>query len=243
MDNILEFKDVYAGYTKDEHVLKNISFSLEYGDKVGLIGANGAGKSTLFRASLGLMPHTGSIKIKGLEIQKKNFREIRKTAGLLLQDSENQMFMPKVIEDITFGPLNYGMTQEGAINKAEEVLKSLDVMYLKDKANHRISGGEKRMAAIAAVLAMEPELIFMDEPTSNLDPKNRRKLINIIKNLHKTVIIATHDLDMVLDTCNRVMIINDGMIVRQGDTDEILRDRDLLESNGLELPLCFQIRK
>ena len=155
----------------------------------------------------------------------------------MLQNSDNQMFMPTVYEDMIFGPLNYMVSREEADRRVDEVLARLDLQALKHRHNHRISGGEKRMAAIATILAMEPEAILMDEPSSALDPCNRRLVINTIRGLEQTKLISSHDLDMILDTCSRVILLSEGRIAADGPAEEILRDRALLERNHLELPL------
>lgn len=237
------FKDVSFAYEKGKNVLNSINFNVEKGEKVGLIGSNGAGKSTLMKASLGLVETQGEIIIGELSVEKKNLPKIRKILGYVLQESDNQMFMPTVLEDMEFGLLNMKMTKAEAYERCLEVLKELELEYLSDKYNHKISGGEKRMAAIATILAMKPEILLMDEPTSSLDPKNRRRIINTVKSLSHTMIIATHDLDMVLETCDRVLLLNEGRIVEDGDAKKILSDKELLEKNGLELPLCLAVRE
>lgn len=236
---MVRFENVSLEYESGQRVLKDLSFQLKEGEAVGLIGANGAGKSTLMKAMLGLLPYQGEILVKSVPVQKNNLAEIRRTLGYVLQNSDNQMFMPTVYEDIIFAPLNYGMSREEAEKRADEALELLGIANLKLRHNHKLSGGEKRMAAIATVLAMEPEVILMDEPTSALDPYNRRKIINTIKGLKETKLIASHDLDMILDTCERVILLADGKIVADGIASDILRDKELLESNHLELPLRF----
>ena len=149
------------------------------------------------------------------------------------------MFMPTVFEDMTFGPLNYGATREEAEARADAALERLGIPDLKHRHNHKLSGGEKRMAAIATILAMEPEAILMDEPTSALDPCNRRLVINVIRSLSQTKLITAHDLDMILDTCSRVLLLSDGAIAADGPADVLLRDRTLLEAHRMELPLRF----
>ena len=186
------------------------------------------------------MQHEGHIIVDSLEVEKKNYPEIRKKLGYVLQDSDNQMFMPTVYEDMMFAPMNYGFTRDEAEKRVDETLKKLGLMELKHRHNHKISGGEKRMAAIATILAMDPEVILMDEPSTALDPMNRRTLINTIKQLPQTKIIASHDLDMILETCNRVILLNHGEIVADGKTKELLTNRKLLEANRMELPLCLQ---
>jgi cobalt/nickel transport system ATP-binding protein len=189
---------------------------------------------------LGLVSGEGKILVDDIEVNKANLGRIRAKLGFVLQNSDNQMFMPTVFEDMMFAPLNYMVSREDAEKRVDEVLERLGLQYLKHKYNHKISGGEKRMAAIATILAMEPEAILMDEPTSALDPYNRRVVINTIRDLKQTKIITSHDLDMILDTCDRVILINDGKIVADGKAEDILHDRELLEANHMELPLRFQ---
>ena len=157
-----------------------------------------------------------------------------------MQDSDNQMFMPTVYEDMIFGPRNYGLSKEETDRRVDAVLAQLGLQSLKHRHNHKISGGEKRMAAIATILAMEPEMILMDEPSTALDPVNRRTVINTIHRLPQTKLIASHDLDMILDTCQRVILLSHGAIAADGDAETILRDKELLEANRMELPFCLQ---
>lgn len=241
---MIGFQNVDFSYEKDRKVLHDMSFSIGKGESVGLIGANGAGKSTIMKLLLGLLgPDSGKVMIDGIEVKKETLGDIRAKLGFVLQNSDNQMFMPTVYEDMIFGPLNYGLPREEADRRVDEVLGRLGLEYLKNRYNHKISGGEKRMAAIATILAMEPEAILMDEPTSALDPYNRRIVINTIKGLPQTRLIASHDLDMILDTCGRVILISEGRIAADGPAREILTDRELLEANRMELPFCFAGRK
>jgi cobalt/nickel transport system ATP-binding protein len=234
---MIEFKDVSFAYEKDKYVLRDMSFEIGRGESVGLIGANGAGKSTIMKLLLGLVQGEGSILVDGIEVKKETLGEIRSKLGFVLQNSDNQMFMPTVYEDMSFGPLNYGLGREETDRRVDEVLASLHLEDLKYRYNHKISGGEKRMAAIATVLAMQPDAILMDEPTSALDPYNRRIVINTIRELSQTKIITSHDLDMILETCGRVILISEGRIVADGPAEEILSDKELLEANRMELPL------
>ncbi|MBR2780439.1 MAG: ABC transporter ATP-binding protein, partial [Eubacteriaceae bacterium] len=175
---MLEFRNVSFGYDRTSPVIRDLSFKINDGETVGLIGANGAGKSTVMKLILGLLSGEGEILLDGVEVKKETLSDIRKKIGFVLQDSDDQMFMPTVYEDMIFGPMNYGMSREEADRKADEVLEKLGITQLKHRHNHRLSGGEKRMAAIATILAMEPEVILMDEPTAALDPYNRRIVIN-----------------------------------------------------------------
>ncbi len=236
---MIEIRNLTFAYEKDNPVLKDISFTAQDGECIGLIGANGAGKSTLMKVMLGLLDGSGSVIVDGTPVTQNTLAEIRRKLGFVLQNSDSQMFMPTVHDDMMFGLLNYGIRREEAENKVSEVLDTLHISYLKDRYNHRISGGEKRMAAIATVLAMEPSVLLMDEPTSALDPKNRRMIINTIRSLKQTRIITSHDLDMILDTCSRVILIDEGRIIKDGTAEEILKDRELLEAHSMELPLSF----
>ena len=236
---MIAFENVSFAYEKNRPVIKDLAFQIEDGESVGLIGANGAGKSTVMKLLLGLLPAEGKIMVDELEVTKANLAAVRRKLGFVLQNSDNQMFMPTVYEDMMFAPLNYMMTREEAEAKVDAVLERLGLMELKYRHNHKLSGGEKRMAAIATILAMEPEAILMDEPTSALDPYNRRIVINTIRELKQTKIITSHDLDMILDTCDRVILLSDGRIAADGPADEILRDRALLEANHMELPLSL----
>ena len=237
---MLEFRNVSFSYEPGTPVLDNLSFHIRKGETVGLIGANGAGKSTIMTLMLGLLPAQGEILVDGMPVTKQNLPPIRQKIGFVLQDSDNQMFMPTVYEDMIFGPRNYGLSKEQAEQRVDAVLNQLGLAELKYRYNHKISGGEKRMAAIATILAMEPKVILMDEPSTALDPVNRRTVINTINRLPQTKLIASHDLDMILDTCQRVILLNHGRIVADGEAETILRDQALLEANRMELPFCLQ---
>ena len=236
---MIRFENVSFGYEDGKRVLDDISFEINDGEAVGLIGANGAGKSTLMKVLLGLVPHSGGIFVDGLEVCRKNLKEIRRKLGFVLQNSDDQMFMPTVYEDIMFGLLNYGMDKASAEARADAALERLDLSELKHRHNHKLSGGEKRMAAIATVLAMQPDVLLMDEPSSALDPCNRRTVINTINSLPNTKLITSHDLDMILDTCQRVILLSDGRIAADGKAELVLTDKALLEANRMELPFCL----
>ena len=239
---MIEFQHVSFAYEKARPVLKDLSFRIEEGESVGLIGANGAGKSTVMKLLLGLLEGEGRILVDGTEVRRETLGDIRRKLGFVLQNSDNQMFMPTVYEDMIFAPLNYMLSREEAEARVDAVLAQLHLEDLKHRYNHRISGGEKRMAAIATILAMEPNAILMDEPTSALDPCNRRIVINTIRDLKQTKLIISHDLDMILDTWDRVILLSDGQIAADGGVSEILHDRALLEAHHMELPLSFSGR-
>lgn len=240
---MLAFDQVSFSYEKGAPVLDRLSFRVGRGEAVGLIGANGAGKSTVMKVLLGLLPCEGRVTVDGIEVKKETLREIRRKLGFVLQNSDHQMFMPTVFEDMIFGPLNYGCTRAEAEARADAALAALGITELKHRPNHKLSGGEKRMAAIATILAMEPEAVLMDEPTSALDPYNRRLIINTIRALPQTKLITSHDLDMILDTCDRVLLLSEGGIAADGPAEAVLRDAALLEAHRMELPLCFSGRE
>ena len=237
---MITFDNVSFAYKAGAPVLRGVSFHIAPGEAVGLIGANGAGKSTIMKLMLGLLPCTeGEIRVDGVRVEKKALPQIRRALGFVLQDSDSQMFMPTVYEDMMFAPRNYGLSKEEAEKKVDAVLEQLGLTELKHRHNHKISGGEKRMAAIATMLAMEPKAILMDEPSSALDPYNRRLVINTIRALPQTKLITSHDLDMILDTCQRVILLDRGQIAADGPAEQLLRDRTLLEAHRMELPFCL----
>jgi len=202
---MIDFNNVSFSYEPGRPVIENLSFHIEKGEAVGLVGANGAGKSTVMKLLLGLLEGEGTILVDGLEVKKQNLPEIRKKMGFVFQNSENQMFMPTVYEDMMFGPLNYGVKREEAEKKVDEVLARLNLQHLKHRHNHKLSGGELKMAAIATILVMEPQIILMDEPTASLDPENRRIVIDTIRSLEQTKIITSHDPEVIAEVCTRVV--------------------------------------
>lgn len=237
---MIEFFHVSFCYEPGVPAVHDLRFTIHDGESVGLIGANGAGKSTLMQLLLGLLAGEGAITVDSLAVGKKNLAAIRQKIGFVLQDADNQMFMPTVLDDMVFGPCNYGLSRVEAERRADEVLARLNLSHLKNRYNHKLSGGEKRMAAIATILVMSPSIIVMDEPTTALDPVNRRAVINAVNGLSQTKLIASHDLDMILDTCTRVIVLSHGEIAADGPAQTILRDQALLEANRLELPLRLQ---
>lgn len=236
---MITFEHVSFAYDREHPVLQDVSVTIPDGQAVGVIGANGTGKSTMMKVLLGLLPYTGQIRVDGIPVEKQNLAQIRRKLGYVLQDSDNQMFMPTVLEDMLFAPRNYGLSRAEAEKRVDAVLERLNLTHLKNRYNHKISGGEKKMAAIATILTMEPEVIIMDEPSIALDPYNRRAVIRTVNELPMTKIIVSHDLDLVLETCTRVILMAEGKIVADGSTQEILHNRALLEENRMELPFCL----
>ncbi len=237
---MIQIKHVSFSYDKKTPVITDLNLSINAGERVGLIGANGTGKSTFLKMLTGLLGHEGSLQVCGMEVEKKNLAAVRRKLGFVFQDSDSQLFMPTVYDDLAFGPRNYGMSSEEVEKCVDEALERTGIPHLKYRENYKLSGGEKRMVSIATILAMKPEIILMDEPSIALDPYNRRTLINNLNTLTETKLIASHDLDMILDTCDRVILMDHGTIRADGPVREILLDKELLESSHLELPLRFQ---
>lgn len=207
---------------------------------MGLVGANGVGKSTLLRILVGLNTgFQGDVMVNNIPLEKKNLKIIRKNVGYVFQDADSQLFMSTVFDDVAFAPRNYGMSEAEVNEKTMEALKVVHIEQLKDKQIYKLSGGEKKLASIATILSTEPDVILMDEPSVALDPKNRRNLINILNQLNQAKIIASHDLNMIMDTCERTILLSDGKIIKDGNTKEILLDKELMEESGLELPLGY----
>lgn len=237
----LETKNLCFAYPDGQAAIRNMSFTIHHGESVGIIGANGAGKSTLLMLLMGvLFPNEGDVLVGDVRVTKKTLPMIRQRLGLVFQDPEDQLFMTTVYDDVAFGPRNYKLNEKEVESRVIEALEMVGIPHLWDRAPFRLSGGEKRAAAIASVLSMHPDVLIMDEPTSALDPKSRRKLIGLLKSFEHTKIITSHDLDMVLETCSRVIVIKQGEIVADDTADKILTNAELLDSCGLEIPLSLQ---
>jgi len=232
--HIVEAKELAYTYPDGNKALKDISFLITHGESVAFVGANGAGKSTLLMHLVGhLLPESGSLKIGDFPLAKETVHNIRRSVGMVFQDSDDQLFMPTVYDDVAFGPLNMGLPADMVKERVKTTLETVGVLHLINRPTHRLSGGEKRSVAIATVLSMSPDILVMDEPTSNLDPRARRRLIELLKSFTHTKIIATHDLDMALDLCERTIIIKEGKIAADGKSADILRNEPLLAECNL----------
>lgn len=241
--HILDFNNVHYSYPDGTHALKGISFRITHGESVGIVGANGAGKSTLISHMNGyLMSSSGVITIGDNRLDKRTLKDARKTVGIVFQNPDDQLFMPTVFDDVAFGPLNLGMPKERVIELVHEALTTVGCLDLKDKSPHHLSSGQKRSVSIATVIAMQPDILVMDEPAANLDPKSRRQLINLLNDFEHSKIIASHDLDLILDVCERCMVIGNGKVMADGPAKELLKNGQLLQENNLELPLSLQHR-
>lgn len=233
----LQFENVSYTYPTGKKALDNVSFRITHGEKVALIGANGAGKSTLILHINGLLfPSSGMVNIGDVPLTYDTLPLIRQAVGLVFQNSDDQLFMPTVDEDVAFGPLNMKLPAEEVARRVTTALEAVGASALRTCPSHQLSGGQKRSVAIATVLAMEPEILIMDEPSSNLDARARRLLIHQIRSFSHTCLLATHDLEMVWELCTRVLVLNDGKIVADGATRAVFSDKKLLETCGLEQP-------
>ncbi len=238
---MIKIDQLSVRYHDGNQVINRLDMQISDGETVGVIGTNGAGKSTLLMTLVGiLLPSEGTIEIDGVVLDKKNLREIREKIGVVFQNPDDQLFMSNVYDDIAFGLRNYGMKEETIEQKISEIMEELGIEKLKHMNSHKLSGGEKRIIAIATILIMEPSVVLFDEPSSFLDPKTRRRLIGLLRSLKMTKLIATHDLDMALELCDRIIMLKEGQVFAQGKAKELLTDQKLLEEAGMELPFCLQ---
>ncbi|MEG1254642.1 ABC transporter ATP-binding protein [Clostridium sp.] len=237
----LQVRNLHFSYPDGHAAVKNISFTIQHGESVGIIGANGAGKSTILMLLMGvLFPKNGEVLVGDVRVTKKTLQVIRQRLGMVFQDPDDQLFMTTVYDDVAFGPRNYKLDEKEVESRVAKALELVGISHLKDRAPFKLSGGEKRSAAIASVLSMQPNVLIMDEPTAALDPKSRRRVMSLLKSFEHTKIITSHDLDMVLETCKRIIVIKEGEIAADGNTAEILSNVELLDDCGLEIPLSLQ---
>jgi cobalt/nickel transport system ATP-binding protein len=237
----IEITNLTVKYDNSKIAVDDITFSVNEGEKVALIGANGAGKTTLISSILNLVEHQeGKINIKGVEVNKDSASLIRSHIGLIFQNPDHQLFKSKVIDDILFGPTNFALDEDIVQKRLNSLIKLFDAQSLMDRYIHTLSGGEKRLVALMGILILSPKAILMDEPTVYLDGKERRRLSKYLIQNKLTQIISTHDLDFALDVCDRVIILNNGKIVADGNAKAILKDKALLEQYKMELPLKLQ---
>jgi cobalt/nickel transport system ATP-binding protein len=238
---LIRLQDVGFAYPDGNQALDQICLNIDKGSTVAIVGANGAGKSTLLSLLVGIqMPKEGTITINDLVLNKSNLDKIRRMVGFVFQNPDDQLFMSRVSEDIAFGPRNYGCSADETERRVKETAELLQIEHLLDRAPYKLSGGEKRSAAVAATLAVKPEVVLLDEPSSFLDPRGRRNLIRLLGELSLTKVIATHDLDLVLDLCARVVILKKGSVFADGSPYKLFRNEELMEECGLEVPLSLQ---
>jgi len=239
--HLVEVKGLKYTYPDGNQALRGISFRITHGEAVGLVGANGVGKSTLLAHLAGaLLPQEGTVRIGDYPLTPKTLPLIRKAVGMIFQDPDDQLFMPTVGDDVAFGPLNMGLPVDEVEKRVDEALALVGASHLKARPPYKLSGGEKRAISIATVLAMSPDILVMDEPSSALDPLSRRRLIQLLRTFKHTKIIATHDMDLVLDLCERTIILYQGEVLADGPTRELFQDEALLKKGHLEKPLRLQ---
>ncbi len=242
-EKILEIENLSYTYPDGINALNNINFNVKMGESLGVIGPNGAGKSTLLLHINGVLKqNNGRVRVCGIEVNQTNIFEVRKKVGVVFQDPDTQLFMPTVFDDVAFGPINLGFSTKEVRESVGGALSKVDMSNTENRISHHLSFGEKKRISLATVLSMDPDILVLDEPSSNLDPRHRRELIKLLKASTLTKIIATHDLDLVLELCSRVIVLNKGNLAAQGDSDALLKDKDLLELHGLELPLTIKER-
>lgn len=233
-NSLLTISDLQFSYGEKQDVIGGVSFSVPKGEKIALAGPNGAGKTTLFLLLCGILkPSGGKILVDG---QKILFGGFNPRINYLFQSPEDQLFSASIYDDVIFGPLNQGLSQKEAIKAAERALRITGCEELALRPPHHLSGGEKRMAAIATLLAMSPDVLLFDEPSSNLDARNRRRLIDVVGELEETMIVSSHDLEFLLETCTSLIVMDGGKIVSRGPIRKIMSDREFMEAHGLEKP-------
>ncbi len=240
MMNAIEISDLKYRYADGLEALRGVSFAIAEGERVALIGPNGAGKSTLLLHLNGLLPErpavNPSVKIFGEPVTESNFASIRKTVGFLFQDPDDQLFCPTVFEDVAFGPSQFGVTGDALEARVASALEQAGLRGFEERLPQHLSRGEKRRVCLAGVLACEPRVLVLDEPTSDLDPRGRRELKELLRKIPAAQIIATHDLEMVIEICSRAILLDHGRIVADGPPEHLLNNEQLMLEHGLERP-------
>ena len=234
--SILEVIDLRHDYPDGNQALNGISLKINRGEKVALVGPNGSGKSTLMLHTNGLLKGDGSISISGLDVVEENYSTVRALVGLVFQNPDDQLFSPTVFEDVAFGPLHMGLDEKIVKTRVQNALKQVNMVGYAQRYSYHLSVGEKKRIAIATVLSMEPEILILDEPTAGLDPRARRSLLELLRELPQTMLVATHDMLMVKELFHRMIVLDEGLVVADGLTKDIFKDPDLLEAHGLEMP-------
>jgi len=235
--HILEVRDLYYTYPDGTEALKGVSFRVTHGTALAVVGGNGAGKSTLLLHLNGyLTPQRGEVRIGDMVVTRETAALARRSIGMVFQDPDDQLFMPTVEEDVAFGPLQAGLPPNQTEHRVATALERVGMTQVRRRPPYRLSAGEKRAVAIATVLAMEPDILVMDEPSSHLDPRARQRLIGLLQSFEHTRIIASHDLELVVEVCSRVLVLDAGQVVAEGPTRDVLSDETLMLAHGLERP-------
>jgi cobalt/nickel transport system ATP-binding protein len=233
---VIEIDNLVYAYPDGRQALKGVSLTVREGEKVAVTGPNGAGKSTLFLHLNGILNGNGMVRVMGLEVMDRHLGAIRAKVGLVFQDPDDQLFSPTVFEDVAFGPLHIGLSEGEVRRQVRWALAQVGMEGFEDRMPHHLSLGERKRIAIATVLSMDPAILVLDEPTSELDPRSRRSLIRLLRELPQTMLVASHDMRLVRDLCSRTVILDEGRIVADGPTNRLLADVELLERHGLEQP-------
>lgn len=240
MSPIISVSGLTKTYGSSFHALRDVNLQIDRGEIFALLGPNGAGKTTLVLHLNGVLsPSAGRVAVGDLDASKENLREIRRRVGIVFQDPDDQLFMPTVAEDVAFGPKNLALGKEEIHVRVHRALRAVGMEEYSERPPHHLSFGQRRRVAVATVLAMEPEILVLDEPTSNLDPASRRELAEILKSLDLTMLMVSHDLPYALELCPRSILMDDGIIVADGSTRDILANRELMAAHRLELPYGF----
>jgi cobalt/nickel transport system ATP-binding protein len=239
----IDIQDVSFAYPDGKQALQGLCLTVACNETVGLVGPNGAGKTTLFLCLAGvLQAQGGTLQVAGLDPRRPADRkQLPARVGIIFQNSDDQLFSTSVRDDVAFGPLNLGLEADAVRRRVAEALARVGLAGFDERVPFHLSGGEKRRAAIAGVLAMQPAILLLDEPSMFLDPRGRRELIGLLNELAITKVIASHDLEMILDTCRRVAVIDQGRLVAEGETAQVLGDQTLMEAHGLEVP--YRLRR
>jgi cobalt/nickel transport system ATP-binding protein len=236
MTNVLQVHDLHFSYHDGRPALRGVSFTMCEGDKVALVGPNGAGKSTLMLHLNGILNGRGDVSVGGKHITRDNLPVIRAMVGLVFQNPDDQLFSPTVFEDVAFGPLHMGLSMDEVEARVQSALESVRMTAFRDRLSHHLSVGEKKRIAIATVLSMNPQILVLDEPSAGLDPRGRRTLINLLRELPITMLVSTHDMKLVQELFPRTIVMDEGQIVADGQTKDILENEKLLTAHGLERP-------
>jgi cobalt/nickel transport system ATP-binding protein len=226
-------------YPDGQPALTGVDLRVEHGERVALLGPNGAGKTTLVLHLNGLLRGEGELEVAGVTARDGTLQDLRARVGVVFQDPDDQLFMPTVREDVAFGPLNLGLERGDALARVDEALEIVRVGHVADRAPHQLSMGERRRVAIATVLAMRPELLVLDEPSANLDPRSRRELIDVLAEIDRTMLVVTHDLPFAAELCERAVLLSAGRVVADAPCAALLDDDELLAAHDLELPAGF----
>lgn len=236
MTNVLQVHDLHFSYHDGRPALRGVSFSMCAGEKVALVGPNGAGKSTLMLHLNGILSGHGEVRVAEKRLTRDNLPVIRAMVGLVFQNPDDQLFSPTVFEDVAFGPLHMGLPMEEVESRVKSALEAVRMSGFRDRLSHHLSVGEKKRIAIATVLSMEPQVLVLDEPSAGLDPRGRRTLINLLRELPITMLVSTHDMKLVQELFPRMIVMDEGQIVADGKTGDILENEELLTAHGLEKP-------